>query len=131
MIQFRVAGFTRWIQLVLVFCSIVFLVKEAQAHNFAKTKEEKYFDIDNSGRLDLYEKTLLRTHLITKYPLITKNKQIPYDFNKNRMMDPFEMQTYLKDKKNGKLLELTDADKAFFKDGTVRFETMDSNSKSK
>ena len=68
-----------------------------------KNKTQKHFDLDRDGYLNRFEHSLLTTHLYFNYPLVKKKKQIPYDFDNNRMLQPYELQMYLKDKKKGQL----------------------------
>lgn len=88
-----------------------------------KTKEEKHFDINQDGRLDINESLYYRTHKITGYPLITKDKQKPYDFNYNYMLDPFEQQMYLKDKANGTLKDNPDTEVVSADPADIRYKT--------
>ncbi|MBF0106610.1 MAG: hypothetical protein HQM16_14950 [Deltaproteobacteria bacterium] len=68
-----------------------------------KNRTMKHFDRDKDGWLNRYENSLLTTHLKFGYDLVKKNKQKPYDFNHDLMLEPFEKKMYLKDKKNGVL----------------------------
>lgn len=61
----------------------------------------RHFDIDKDGVLNRYENSLYNSHKIFGYPLITKPSEALYDINHNLMLEPFEQQTYLKDKKSG------------------------------
>lgn len=68
-----------------------------------ETKVQKHFDLDENKILNLYEMSLIRTYLQFGYTLVKKNKQMPYDFNHNAMLEPDEEKIYLLDKKNGTL----------------------------
>lgn len=68
-----------------------------------KNRTQKHFDIDKDDYLNRYENSLYNTHLLFGYPLAKKKKHKPYDYNHDLMLGPFEMQLYLKDKKNGRL----------------------------
>lgn len=68
-----------------------------------KGKVEKHFDKDKDGFLSPYERMLLRTHVIYRYPLVKKKKQRPYDVNRSLMLEPAEYKRYLQDEATGKL----------------------------
>lgn len=68
-----------------------------------QNKTQKHFDLDRNKSLDPYERLLLRTHEVMKYPLANKKKMLPYDYNQDRMLEPFEHQKYLRDKQSGDL----------------------------
>ena len=70
------------------------------------TKQQRHFDIDDDGYLNRYEYSLYNTYTLFHYPLVKKKKQVPYDFNHDLMLQPFELQMYLRDKKNGRLVKV-------------------------
>lgn len=73
-----------------------------------KGKVQRHFDRDEDGYLSRYELALYQTHLLFGYPLAKKKKQIPYDFNQDFMLQPYEMKQYLKDKKEDNLKKLAE-----------------------
>lgn len=68
-----------------------------------KNKIQKHFDINKDGYLNRYEFSLFQTEQHFNYPLVKKKKQKPYDFNGDLMLQPFELASYLRDKKSGNL----------------------------
>lgn len=66
-------------------------------------RKEKHFDRNRDGFLSPYERGSLQTHLSRGYPLVRKNTQKPYDFDRDLMLEPFELSQYLADKKSGRL----------------------------
>lgn len=62
-------------------------------------KTEKHFDVNKDKQLSPYERLLLRTHELKGYPLAKKKKMLPYDFNGDLMLEPFEEQKYRERKK--------------------------------
>jgi hypothetical protein len=68
-----------------------------------RTKIQKHFDLDDNKILNLYEMSLLRTHIRFGYTLVQKKKQIPSDINHNAMLETDEEAIYASDKKNGTL----------------------------
>lgn len=70
-----------------------------------KDRTQKHFDRDRDGYLNRYENALYQTHLRFGYPLAKKKKHKPYDFNGDLMLEPFEWQMFLTDKKNGTLIK--------------------------
>lgn len=68
-------------------------------------KIQKHFDSDKDRCLNRYEYSLYLTHRRFGWELAKKKNQRPYDFNHDLMLEPFEMQMYLKDKEMGTLRE--------------------------
>lgn len=83
--------------------ALVLFSPAAHATKKIDSKTERHFDLDKSGSLDRYERQLLKTHEHFAYPLVTKKEQRVYDFNNDRMLEPFEEAQYRRDKESGKI----------------------------
>lgn len=116
----------RWFIVISLLVSLVCTGSLGSAHAYKiKKKHFKYFDINEDGTLSRYEFSLLQTHLIKGYPMITKKKQLAYDFNQSHLLEPFELKLYKQDKKAGTLRKLPKEkkEKIVVYEGGVRYKT--------
>ncbi len=61
-----------------------------------RTRLERFFDLDKSGKINAYERGLINTYRVRHWRLARSKAQKKFDLNQNRMLEPQEELAYEK-----------------------------------
>lgn len=67
----------------------------------AENRKEHFFDRDQNGYLDIYERANIKTFYRTRWPLANTKWKKLYDMNSDQLLSPYEFENYIKAKKAG------------------------------
>ena len=72
----------------------------------SQKKLVRFFDLDQDGKLNIYENKLVQTHLSTKWPLANTQEKKRFDYNNNWMLEPNEWAAYYRAHQNKKKINV-------------------------
>lgn len=84
---------------VFIIClTVLFFASFSLSAYSTLSRSEKFFDLNEDGFLNLYERNLIVTHKRFGWPLAKTRKQRKFDLNHNHLLEPEELAQYQKEK---------------------------------